>query len=145
MEYQLTVMDPSLIIDLPGDMVFENEFDWSDIKGSNDRTLGGTLIIWTNTVFKGRPIDLVATDNRGWISRSTIEKLYTAVQAMSTMELKLTFTRRLKSTGEPETVTYNVMWRYNEPPVMEVRPLIASRVELVDGDYYTGTLKFVEV
>lgn len=142
MEIKLIVISGSLEIILPSDLTWENEFDWSSVVGSTERTLGGTQVIWTNPIQKGRPIDLVASENKGWIPRSTVELLYSALSIMTPMELVLTYSD-ISMPGNP--FTYNVAFRYHDPPPVEVRPLITSRVEFDDTDYYTGTIKLMEV
>ena len=142
MEIKLIIAAGSFEITLPPDLIWENEFDWVAIAGGVDRTLGGTQIIWTNPIQKGRPIDLVASETRGWITRETIELLHNALEAMTPMELLLTYSDNTMP-GNP--FTFNVAFRYHEPPAVEVRPLISSRVEFGNNDYYIGTIKLMEV
>lgn len=142
MEIKLIIVAGSFEIILPPDLVWSNEFDWVAITGGVDRTLGGTQIIWTNPIQKGRPIDLVASESRGWMTRAVVEQLHNALEAMTPMELVLTYS---DSTMPGNPFTFNVAFRYHEPPAVEVQPLMPSRVEFSDSDFYIGTIKLMEV
>jgi|GEM_PF-2306576 len=142
MEIKLIVVASTFEMILPPDLIWSNEFDWVAIAGGVDRTLGGTQIVWTNPIQKGRPIDLVANESRGWLSRGTVELLHNALEAMTPMELVLTYSDTTM-VGNP--FTFNVAFRYHDPPAVEVQPLIPSRVEFSDSDYYIGTIKLMEV
>ena len=143
MEIKLIVSVGSLEITLPPDLIWENEFDWVAIAGGVDRTLGGTQIIWTNPIQKGRPIDLIASESRGWITRGVVEQLWMALEMMTPMELELNYSDT--SIGTNGKIVFNVAFRYHEPPAVEVQPLISSRIEFSDSDYYIGTIKLMEV
>jgi len=142
MEIKLIIVAGSFEIILPPDLIWVNEFDWVAIAGGVDRTLGGTQIIWANPIQKGRPIDLVANETRGWLTRETVELLHNALEAMTPMELVFTYSDTSMS-GNP--FTFNVAFRYHEPPAVEVQPLMASRVEFSNNDKYIGTIKLMEV
>jgi len=142
MEIKLIVVASTFEITLPPDLIWSNEFDWVAVAGGVDRTLGGTQIVWTNPIQKGRPIDLVANESRGWITREVVELLYNASEAMTPMELVFTYSDNTMP-GNP--FTFNVAFRYHEPPVVEVQPLMPSRVEFSNNDYYIGTIKLMEV
>ncbi len=138
------ILDTGIIsITLPTDLFWENELAWTDVEGSFERTLGGSLLVWNSIVLKGRPFDLVATDQRGWFTREMVEQLNASTFRITTMTLTLTYTKRVS--GSPVVTPFTVMWRFNEKPVIDVQPLIASRVEHTRDDYYTGTLKLIEV
>lgn len=142
MEIKLIIVAGLFEITLPPDLIWDNEFAWVPIAGGVDRTLGGTQVIWTNPIQKGRPIDLVANESRGWLIRETVELLHNALEAMTPMELILTYSDT-SMPGNP--FTFNVAFRYHEPPAIEVQPLMSSRVEFSNNDYYIGTIKLMEV
>ena len=121
-------------IELPDDLIWDNEFSWIPVAGASARTLGGTLLSWSNSISKGRPIDLVANESRGWMTRSQIQSLYSMASVSGT-----TFELNYK------TAIYNVRFRLEDQPVLEAVPLISSRVNFISSDLYTGRIKLIEV
>jgi hypothetical protein len=132
-------LDVGLInITLPSDLILENEYGWIGTVGGTDRTLGGTLIAWNSSICGGRDIDLVASETRGWISREVANSLYNSLAITTPMILTFTY-------NDASTSVHNVIWRFADIPVLELAPLISSKVEPGSTDYFTGRIKLLEV
>lgn len=65
-------------IELPRGMLWVDEFTWSAVQKSVERSITGAQIIDAVAKLAGRPITLQATENQGWIRRATL----LAVQAL---------------------------------------------------------------
>lgn len=66
----------STTIDIPNDLEWVNEYGWSEVEQSTDRSVTGALIVEHGTKTAGRPITLQGRDDQGWVSRSTLDALY---------------------------------------------------------------------
>jgi hypothetical protein len=120
-------------ITLPSDLHWPNQFEWYGATGSSERTLGGGLVVWTGYLSKGRSIDLVATETRGWLT-------YTQLSALQTLaQNPITYTLVIGNSS------FQVMFRYEDAPCIDVVPLISSRINYSANDLFTGTIKLMEV
>ena len=63
-------------IELDPDLQWRDEFDWTPVQQSSERSLTGALIIYAGVKSKGRPITLTnPDDNAAWMLRSIIDQL----------------------------------------------------------------------
>ena len=118
-------------ITLPSDMVLENLHSSSPITASAEKALDGSDVLFLQS--DGRALDLVATENSGWIDLATIKQLEGLVANMQGEML-------LEYFGQ----TFTVRFRYEDAPVLEFTPLIARPNE-ADTDLFYGTIKLKEV
>lgn len=103
-------------IQLPGDLVFEDEFQWTPVARSAEYTLTGSLVIEESLKLAGRPITLVAKSEflgHIWLSRATIKALYEkASEVGKVMNLTLsdgrTFSVRFKENGVTADPVYHI-------------------------------------
>ncbi len=93
-------------ITLP-DLVIDNEFGHSDIRSTVLFALGGSPLIFEQSM-GGKEIDLVGTVDSGWISRSDLSSLH----ALATVP-RATYT--LSYEGSESTVRF----RNEDQPVIE--------------------------
>ena len=119
-------------ITLPDDMVIENLFSWQPLSGSVKRTMGGRVCIYHSVLSEGRPINLVATRESGWIRRSTYDQLYQLT--LSPQVMALVYDAR----------SYSVVFRFGDEPVLDFNLLI-PRPNDEATDYLIGTIKLLEV
>ena len=119
-------------ITLPDDMVIEDLFSWDPLVGSHKHTMGGRLCVYHTVVSNGRPINLVATRESGWIRRSVYDQLYQLTLAPQIMPLVY------------EDRTFNVLFRFGDKPVLDFS-LILPRPNDEPTDYLYGTIKLLEV
>jgi hypothetical protein len=120
-------------ITLPDNMHLEGPFLWSGVAGSVERSLGGGLIIWENTLTGGEPLDLVAESNSGWISYSIMLDLKALVPHLEA-SYELNYRSQI----------YTVRFRHEEAPVLDVVPLITER-EFESDSFYYGKIKLMVV
>jgi hypothetical protein len=67
----------TVVITLPGDLNWEDEFKWSPVTQSREYAISGSMIVqeWVKQV--GRPITLKGGDDRSWITKPDVIKLQT--------------------------------------------------------------------
>ena len=118
---------------LPDDLYWSNRYDWTPVQMVRKFTLGGNQYVYTKSVYAGRPFDLVATRERGWIPYSTLTQLYELSLVDNVLVLVW------------DSLTFNVMWRFDDPPVLDVEPLESSTVTFADDSLFIGTIKLLQV
>lgn len=140
MAYVITLDD----LELPGDLVFNDEYEWCEFERRTEYSLTGNLIVHEATKLAGRPITLTArqealhkkrlineTGGYGhiWISRQTLDALL--VKA-NTPELEMTlvlsdersFTVMFREEGITAQPLYHIMPHDDADPYYVVIKLI---------------------
>lgn len=120
-------------VNLPPDLRWSDEFEWSNLaQSSPERTRGGANVIQQSVKLSGRPITLT-TDDKVWIERGIIKKLqeWTAVP-----KLKMTLTHY-------DGTTYQVTFRTHDQ-ALDVEPALFEMPE-TDKSNYTGTIKLITI
>lgn len=130
-------------LELPGDLVFTDEYEWCEVERKTEYSLTGALIVYEATKLAGRPITLEArqesTHKRRlnetgayghiWISRQTLDALL--VKA-NTPELEMTlvlsdersFTVMFREEGITAQPLYHIMPHDDADPYHVVIKLI---------------------
>ena len=117
---------------LPDELVWADEYGWSQIKSKNQYTLQGKLVIEENMITKGRPITLYSEN--AWIDRDDLNILHGMAQEFGkTMTLTM-----------HDGKTYSVGFRHWEQPVIEAENLTGTPFQ-TDDVIYVLTLKLVEI
>ena len=62
-------------IELPDDLLWVDEFDWSPVAQDIDRSLTGALMVQEQAKLFGRPITLTGGNEAGWVTRATVLEL----------------------------------------------------------------------
>ena len=119
-------------ISLSDHMVIENKFSWQPFSGSSFQTMGGRFCYYATVLQSGRPIDLISTQESGWITYATYKQVETLIDTTNVIVLDYS--------GD----IYNVLFRFDDFPVLDFSPLV-NRANLQDTDYMYGTIKLVEV
>ena len=119
-------------ITLPADLLWEDEFDWSPIAASTEYAVTGALIVDTAARLAGRPITLVADDDRAWITRTTLQAIYAKTATPGT-----------QMTLVIGAATYTVIWRTGSEPI-SARPIFPFANPAADLAYVVS-LRFTEV
>ena len=96
-------------------------------------TLGGGPIIYSGSITANRNITLVATTDQGWVSEDQRAALVSMSQAVGS---EFTLTVGFEN--------FKVMFRHQEPPALDLIPLITRAVAL-PGDYFYGSVKLFTV
>jgi hypothetical protein len=63
------------VITLPPDLLWEDEFAWSPISQSTERSLTGALLIDVSARQGGMPITLTGTERHAWLLRTEVQAL----------------------------------------------------------------------
>lgn len=128
-------------INLP-DVIWENEFDWSEAADSVEMTLGGKPVVWVGQRMAGRPIDLVANEDSGMAPTAECPDGFcrSLVAQLKAKEKTAGFTGILNYEGQ----ALKVRFRTEEPPAVDVRPII-PRPNHEGGDLYSGRIKLITV
>lgn len=69
--------DGDTTIELPEDLVWQDEFSWASVAQTVTRGLTGSLIIQAAVRTEGRPITLVPPESGGWMLRSAWSQIQT--------------------------------------------------------------------
>lgn len=133
-------------LELPGDLVFADEYEWCEVERKTEYSLTGALIVQESTKLAGRPITLSArqealhkkrlineTGGYGhiWISRSTLDDL---ISKANTPALEMTLVL-------PDDQTFTVMFReegISAQPLYHIMPH-------EDADPYYVVIKLITV
>ena len=59
-------------VQIPSGMLWVDEFDWSAVARSTERSITGALIVDEAQMHAGRPITLQGEESQGWIRRATL-------------------------------------------------------------------------
>lgn len=116
-------------VELDDNAWWPDELDWSPVRQTLTRTLGGNLVVESALALYGRPITLEGLV----LDRATLEVLRNMSDAAGTSHL-LTL---------PDGRQYTVMWRHTDQAIT-----FAPDQELASygpADEYTVTLRFFEV
>lgn len=115
------------------DFVWVDEFDFTPIQQSETRTLTGALVFESAVKQKGRPITIAEGDKPARAVKATVDDLYALLAQNKVMTLVL-----------PDTRTFQTRFKNNDGKPIEAKPHTCFEV-MGDNDYYTLTLKLIEV
>ena len=119
-------------LELPEELIWVDEFNYSEVQAKKNITIQGKVIIEESTIKegKGRPITL--TGDNAWIKRPLLKTLYGyAQETEKSMTLTLNDTR-----------TFQVKFRFWEPPVVEAQTIWQNAFADDESEYFL-TLKLV--
>lgn len=134
MPAMIVLHDGTTGITLNPDLFWTDENDWHPVEQTTERTITGALVVQASSRINGRPITLEPEDeNSGWMNRTTINALrnWAAVPG-KVMTLTIHDTDR------------TVMFRHQDGEGVSARPVVHYS-DVVAGDYYRCTLRFMEV
>ncbi|RPI56439.1 MAG: hypothetical protein EHM49_00155 [Deltaproteobacteria bacterium] len=118
-------------ITLPNDMYIVPAHGWTGVVAEVERSLGSSLIIWENNIQGGEVFDLVCTASMGWISYSVLMQ----IKALASVA-KATYTLVYR------TETFTVRFRSEDPPVLDIEPIIPRKERTDDShSYFFGKIK----
>lgn len=130
--WQLKRNDTNETIELPQDLLWSDEFDWSRLAQSAPKyTVGGAVVIQQGVKLAGRPITL--TGEWVWLKRGDYQQLqdWSAVPA-----LQMTLTRY---DGRVFSVIFS-----NHDKAIDCQPVVYRTPEKAD-DPYTGSIYLMTV
>ncbi len=119
-------------IQIPRGMIWVDEFTWSAVVKSTERSITGALIIDAAPLIAGRPITLQGEESQGWIRRTALLALQELANAPGeTYELHMADGR-----------TFSVQFAADEP--LSAKPI--ARPELpADTHPYVATLRLITI
>lgn len=114
-------------------MEWTDQFSSQVVEQTTRRTLTGKLVIYSASLQKGQKVTLVSTEEYGWLTRAQADALLALAEIPGVIY-------SMVRNGE----TYNVVFRHDEPPAIDLRPLI-PRMSMESTDYLVGTIKLLIV
>ncbi len=100
-------------ITLPDDLIWQDEFQWAAPIHTLSYTITGAMRLDAGVRQAGRPVTLTGSETAGWVSKTTLDSLYTLVNAVpAAMTLIL-----------PDARQFQVMFRHHET-ALEAHPVI---------------------
>jgi len=119
---------------LPDELLWIDEFDWSDVKSNNLYTLQGRLVVEESLILasKGRPITLSSTN--AWLDRSDLKILFGWAQEID---------KTMTLTMHDEEV-FSVGFRHWDEPVLGIQNITQTPFR-TDDVLYTLSLKLAVV
>ena len=138
-------------VNLNPSMLWEERYQSFQVAQSVNRTVGGRAIVYATPLRAGRKITFKSTQESGWLDKATVDLLMGMTgQVGATFLLELGETDpagTLNPDGTPVLInyeTYNVIFRHNEPPALEINPIVGRAVQSL-GDYFYGTIKLLTI
>lgn len=112
-------------------LYIEEEHKWLEIGQTIRYGLSGNVVVMENRR-KGRPLTIVAQEDRGWLTKATVLELKTLASAINTNYI-LTLTND-NSVVETRTVRFK----------RDSYPLDVTALDTAER-YYVGTINLIEV
>ena len=127
-------------LDLNPSMNWTDRFQSYQVAQTVNRTVGGKAVVFATPLQAGRKITLESTQEQGWLTLAMVEDL---VAMSATIGSSFLF-----ECGD-ETVlggieTQNVIFRHNEPPALEITPII-NRPTHETTDMFYGKVKLLTI
>jgi hypothetical protein len=123
-------------VELPNDLLWSDEFDWSPVESNQTYTLTGALVIESSVRQAGRPISLSADQDMAWVTRQTLSKLKNWA-AIPARQFRLIFEYKT------DTREFLVVFNHSKDPA-KAKPVLGFPMHK-DGDYFTVALNFIEI
>ncbi len=128
-------------IELPEDLAWPDEFDWTPLATAEQRSLSGALIVHHSTAQSGRPITL-ASEGASWYPRADVLALQALLEDAADV---------VSAGGTPDPMTldyhgrqFEVAWRMAGTQPLEAVPVY--RLADPDGTHpYLITLRLMEI
>lgn len=119
-------------IQIPRGLVWSDEFSWHAVSKATDYSITGALLIDVGVKQAGRTITLEGSETAGWLTRATLQALYTLAQAPDADHLLTLADGR----------TFTVQFAPDQP--IDAAPI--ARPELPPADFpYVATVRLITV
>ena len=120
-------------VELSEHMVWTDRTSYSPVAQTLTRTLGGEAIVYTQALYKGRPITLEAQIDTGWLTYAQVKSVL-ALAEVPGAEYQLDFYGEL----------FNVIFAHQNGGAVSFTPL-SYRVVHDDTDYFSGVIQLITV
>ncbi len=119
-------------VQIPDDIWWQNEFEWSPVEQVREHSIAGALVIDEAERQAGRPITLASNPRGGWISRGAIKALRAlADDAGQAYTLTLADAREF-------TVRFDLQAPFEAVPLRPAN-------DMTDASLYRLTIRLIEV
>lgn len=122
------------VLDLPRDLEWTDEFDWSPVAQTVSISITGALIVESAAQLSGRPVTLAGADDRAWITRAVLDQLR-AWAAVPDRQMTLTL---------DDGRVFAVRFDQRQAPI-GARAIVPGWTPAAADDWFVCTLKFMEV
>lgn len=130
----ITLSDGTTTLALDPDLLWEDEFGWAPVAQTVEHSVTGALIVDVGQRQAGRPITLVAEDERsGWITRADMAQLQIWA-GVPGKQLTLTL----------HGVARAVLFRHHDGGPFDARP-VAHYSDPAPTDWVIATLRFITI
>lgn len=130
----ITLSAGGTTLTLDPDLYWEDEYSWSPVEQSVDRTVTGALIVQAAARLSGRPITLRPFDDRSaWMPRTDVAQLRAWANVPGQV-LTLNF----------DGTAYRVLFRHHEGSAMTADPVVFYS-DPDSADWLLVTLRFMTV
>lgn len=120
-------------VTLPNGLYWKDEFGYVPFEEREERSITGLLLLFQQEKLGGQPLTLASADDKNWISRLQLKKLYEWVrQPALKMELSLEM--------PVDNRVFTVSFKNSEPPAIIAKEVIDAK-PLSDEIYYQVSLK----
>nr|WP_067285728.1 hypothetical protein [Marinobacterium profundum] len=119
-------------IELPLDMQWTDEFEWTPVRQQEEVSLTGALVVEEAAQTKGRRITLEGGQNAAWVTRATVEALYALAQTPATPRTLVFHSR-----------TFTVLFRHREKAISAAE--VSRQRNPGATNKYTLSLRLMEV
>lgn len=120
-------------IELPADLVWTDEFDWTPAQQQESYLLTGSLLLERSFKQAGRPITLAESTAPVWLPRLTVEALYGKLTVTMPMILTLADAR-----------VFSVAFDHNKGPI-QVKPVYEYSTYDATDYYNVQALRFISL
>lgn len=134
----ITLSNGATTLVLPEDLLWTNEFRWSAVSQSTERSLTGALLIDAAARVGGRQITLAGREDFGWILRAGLETLRAWA---SIPEQQFTLTHN----GVARTVLFDHGTGEESGAIKQVQPVVDYSDPKPEDPYCTLELSFLEI
>lgn len=118
-------------IELPDDLGWPDEYEWSPVKQGVSVAVDGTLLVEVAAQLAGRPMRLSGGQDAGWVTRAVVNALLVKLYQPG-LEMSLSYR------GD----TYAVI--FAQPDGVVAQPVI-DYADPADDDLYVLTLKLLQI
>jgi hypothetical protein len=128
----ISLSDGTTTLELPADMLWQDELAWNPVAQTSTPTLTGSIIVQSAQVQAGRPITLQSGDEYAWITKTQLDQLRTWA-AVAGQELTLSYR------GD----TFDVVMRHQDKAIEAA--MVMYHASPTATDYYRATVRLMEV
>ena len=121
-------------IALPEDLIWDDEYSWSPVKQSIEKSLTGALIIQEASQIKGRKITLKGGEAYAWIDKATLDllrvKLNTANLTMTLTHNATAYQVMFDRSANGGGVSARGIYEVSDPDAQHIYSVVLNFIEV---------------